>query len=80
MHVDKIAISMDHELLKKLDQLVLNKEFKTRSQAIQVAVRKIVDLSEHESLAKACSQLDVVFEQQLADEDLDEDVDAWPEF
>ena len=41
MHADKIAISMDHDLLQKLDALVVNKQFKTRSQAIQVAVRQV---------------------------------------
>jgi len=80
MHADKIAISMDHDLLQKLDALVLKKEFKTRSQAIQIAVRETVARLEHERLAKACSRLDSAFEQQLADEGLDEDVDAWPEF
>jgi len=80
MHADKIAISMDHELLQKLDALVVNKQFKTRSQAIQVAVRETVRRLEHERLAQACSQLDANFEQQLADEGWDEDVDAWPEF
>lgn len=80
MHADKIAISIDHELLQKLDALVVSKQFKTRSQAIQVAVRETVTRLEHERLAKACARLDPAFEQQLADEGLDEDVDTWPEF
>lgn len=80
MHADKIAISMDHELVQKLDALVLKKEFKTRSQAIQVAVRDTIARIEHERLARVCAQLDLDFEQQLADEGLDKDVDAWPEF
>ena len=37
----KVAISIDEELLQKLDRLVKKAVFRNRSQAIQIAVKEI---------------------------------------
>lgn len=80
MSVAKIAISIDDQLLAKLDGFVAQKKFKTRSQAIQIAVQQTVDQLDHKRLIQACSQLDAHFERELADEGLTKDVEEWPEF
>lgn len=80
MSVAKIAVSIDSHLLEKLDNLVSQKTFKSRSQAIQIAVSKTVARFEHTRLAKECAKLDPAFEQQLADEELMKDAEEWPEF
>ena len=80
MSVAKIAISIDSNLLKKLDHLVKQKKFKTRSQAIQVAVSNTVAHLEHTRLAQECAKLNPAFEQQLADEHLSKDAEEWPDF
>ena len=80
MSADKIAISIDHDLLKRLDYFVEKEKFKTRSQAIQLAVSEVLERLEHKRLARECEKLDAQYEQQLADEGLDEDSKEWPEF
>ncbi len=80
MSVAKIAVSIDSHLLEKLDNLVAQKTFKSRSQAIQVAVTKTVARFEHIRLAQECERLDSALEQQLADEGLEKDAEEWPEF
>ncbi len=80
MSVAKIAISMDDQLLTKLDQFIAQKKFKTRSQAIQMAVRETILRLDHECLIHACAQLDSTYEQTVADEGLEQDSNEWPEF
>jgi len=80
MHVAKIAISMDRDLLKKLDELIEHKKFKTRSHAIQSAIEDKIASLQHYRLEKECAKLDIHFEQQLADEGLGKDQESWPEF
>lgn len=80
MSVAKIAISIDDQLLAKLDEFITQKKFKTRSQAIQMAVQKTVDLLDHKRLIQACSRLNPHVERELADEKLTKDVEEWPEF
>lgn len=76
----KITISIDEMLLKKLDHFVKNKTFKTRSHAIQTAVKHTIDRMEHKRLAKECAKLNSAEEQAMADEGLETDLKEWPEF
>lgn len=80
MSVAKIAISIDYDLLKKLDDFVAKKKFKTRSQAIQIAVNDTLKRLEHCRLSEECVKLDKNFEQKLADEGIYEDEEEWPKF
>jgi metal-responsive CopG/Arc/MetJ family transcriptional regulator len=68
MSTTKVAISLDEELLKKLDRLVKNKKFANRSQAIQLSVKEKLERMEHSRLARECLKLDTHFEQTLAEE------------
>ena len=80
MSVAKITISMEQQLLEKIDQLVKNNAFGNRSQAIQSAVRDKIERLEQTRLAKECAKLDITFEQDLADEGLSVELDEWPEY
>lgn len=80
MSVAKIAISIDAELLKKLDSYVVNKKFKNRSQAIQLSVLSTIKRLEHARLHQECQKLNPAFEQQIANENLNKDMEEWPEF
>lgn len=80
MPVAKIAISIDDQLLARLDGFIMQKKFKTRSQAIQLAVQNAVDRLDHKRLMHACMQLDINAERRLADEGLTKDLEEWPEF
>jgi Arc/MetJ-type ribon-helix-helix transcriptional regulator len=67
MSATKIAITLDAELLRKVDLLVAERRFPTRSRAIQEAVRAAVERPEHGRLERECVKLDPEFEQQLAE-------------
>jgi len=76
----KIAISLDRELLAKVDRLVKGKVFANRSQAVQAALREKIERMEHSRLARECSKLDPAFEQEMAEEGLSGEVTEWPEY
>ena len=80
MATAKIAITIDAELLDELDHLVADRKFKNRSQAIQTAVKATVERLAHRRLAQECAKLDPLFEQELADEGLQEDAAEWPKY
>lgn len=80
MATTKIAITLDKTLLKKLDQLVAESHFPSRSRAIQEAVAEKLARLDQSRLARECAKLDPALEQELADEGLAEDFDEWPAY
>lgn len=76
----KIAISLDKSTLERLDKLVEEAAFPSRSQAIQEAVEEKLTRLEQNRLARECAKLDPAFEKALAEESLSEDVSEWPEY
>jgi metal-responsive CopG/Arc/MetJ family transcriptional regulator len=76
----KIAISLDEHILQRLDQLVADAVFPSRSQAIQVAIEEKLVRLEGNRLARECAKLDPAFEKALAEEGLSEDTAAWPAY
>ncbi|MSP53821.1 MAG: CopG family transcriptional regulator [Gammaproteobacteria bacterium] len=80
MAVAKVAISIDHTQLRKIDSFIKRKIFKNRSQAFQVSIRETLQNLESDQLAQECAKLDVAFEQNLADLGLTEDIKSWPKY
>lgn len=80
MNTAKVAISIDYNLLKKLDYFVNDHTFKSRSQAIQEAVRDKLTRLDHTRLAQECAKLDPEYERKMAEEGFDEDMKEWPEY
>lgn len=80
MGTAKVAITIDENLLRRLDYLVKMRVFKNRSRAIQEAVREKLERLEGTRLAQECAKLDPKFEQALAEEGLSVEVEAWPEY
>ncbi len=80
MSTAKIAITIDDELIDKIDALVEKRVFKSRSKAIQEAVSEKLARIDKSRLATECSKLDKVFEQNMAEEGLTLDVKQWPEY
>jgi metal-responsive CopG/Arc/MetJ family transcriptional regulator len=76
----KVAISIDEELLHKLDRLVKKAMFQNRSQAIQIAVKEKLERVDQSRLARECTKLDPNFERALAEEGLSEEKQRWPEY
>lgn len=67
MSTAKIAISIDLNLLEKIDSLVRKKIFPNRSKAIQQAVKEKIETLDKSHLSRECAKLDPEFEQALAD-------------
>lgn len=80
MPTSKVAITLDEELLKKLDRLVAEEKFPSRSRAIQEAVEEKLSRLDRTRLIRESAKLDPVYEQKLAEEGLPEDVEEWPEY
>lgn len=80
MGAAKVAITIDEDLLQRIDQLVADRKFPNRSRAIQEAVREALARLDRGRLARECAKLDRQAEQEMAMEGLAEDLAAWPEF
>ena len=80
MTTAKIAVSMDQETVKQLDRLVARGVFPSRSRAIQLAVQERLARISRDRLARECAKLDPQIEAQLAEEDLEAEVEQWPEY
>lgn len=80
MGATKIVITLDAELLRKVDLLVAERQFPSRSRAIQEAVKAAMQRLERGRLDRECAKLDPKFEQQLAEQGLAEDLAVWPNY
>ena len=80
MPTAKVAISLDHAVLERLDHLVERRVFPNRSKAIQQAVEEKLGRLERARLARECAKLDPAFEQALAEEGMSEELGEWPEY
>jgi metal-responsive CopG/Arc/MetJ family transcriptional regulator len=76
----KIAISLDEQVLNRVDRLVKEALFPNRSQAIQIAVEEKLKRLERSRLADECAKLDPEFEKSLAEEGFTEELAEWPEY
>jgi Arc/MetJ-type ribon-helix-helix transcriptional regulator len=75
----KIAISLDPEALKQVDQLVEGGLFPSRSKLIQDAVGEKLQRLRRVRLARECAKLQPLAEQALADESFRAEAE-WPEY
>lgn len=80
MAASKVAITLDEKLLLRLDQLVTEKVYPSRSRAIQEAVEEKLLRLERSRLARECGKLDPSFERALAEEGLSLEFAEWPEY
>ena len=76
----KVAVSLDEDTLQRLDRLVAEAVFPSRSQAIQVAVEEKLRRLEQDRLARECAKLDPTVEKALAEGGLSEDAAVWPAY
>jgi Arc/MetJ-type ribon-helix-helix transcriptional regulator len=80
MSTRKVAITIDQQLLRRVDTLVKQKAFASRSGAIQQAVEEMLARLDRSRLARECARLDPQAEQAQADEGLGRDLAEWPEY
>jgi metal-responsive CopG/Arc/MetJ family transcriptional regulator len=63
----KITVTIDSDLLTRLDRLVGKRRFPSRSRAVQEALRDKLERLDRSRLARECARLDPAFEQQMAE-------------
>lgn len=80
MSTTKVAITLERDLLCRLDDLVKRRRFANRSRAIQEAVAEKLARLEHGRLARECAKLDRAAEQAMADEGISIEEDRWPAY
>jgi metal-responsive CopG/Arc/MetJ family transcriptional regulator len=76
----KVAVTLDATLLKRIDELVAQQRFPSRSQAIEAALAEKLDRMSHSRLAREAARLDPQEEKALAEQGLATDLAAWPEY
>jgi len=76
----KVAISIDREILEKLDRFVKENAIPSRSRAIQEAVEEKLGRIERSRLARECAKLDPAEEKAMAEEGSAEDFRQWPKY
>ncbi len=80
MSKSKIAITLEETMLNRLDELVEQSRYPSRSRAIEEAVEEKLARLERNRLARECTKLNPAFEKALAEEGLSEDISRWPEY
>ena len=80
MSTTKVAITLDEELLERIDRLVAERKFPSRSRAIQLAVKAQIDRLDRRRLARECAKLDPRYEQNITEEGVSYDLESWPEY
>jgi metal-responsive CopG/Arc/MetJ family transcriptional regulator len=76
----KVALTLDAELLERVDELVAKQRFRNRSQAIESALADKIHRLARTRLARESAKLNPRDEKRLADEDLADALDSWPEY
>ena len=76
----KIAVTINKEIVSRIDRLVKNKEYINRSQAIEEAIKEKLQKIDKYRLAKELLKLDLNEEKQLAEEGIEGDAKEWAQY
>jgi metal-responsive CopG/Arc/MetJ family transcriptional regulator len=80
MNRNKVAITVNKNTLDRVDQLVSQHIFPSRSRAFEEALEEKLKRLDKSRLARECAKLDPAFEKSLAEEGLSREIDEWPEY
>ena len=80
MSTTRIAITIDKDLLERLDKWVKGRQLASRSRAVQKAIQEKLDRLERSRLARECERLDPHFEQETAELGMRENFGQWPDY
>ena len=76
----KVALTIDADLLDRVDALVAKQRFRNRSQAVESALAEKLARLARTRLAEEAAKLDPTEERRLAEEGLAATGEAWPEY
>jgi len=77
MPTTKIAITIEEETVRRVDELVASRVYPSRSRAIQEAVAHQLARLSRSRLAEQCALLDPHEEQAVAEEFSPEELELW---
>ena len=76
----KVALTLDADLMRQVDDLVERRRFRNRSQAVEAALADNLRRLARTRLATESARLNPADEKRLAEEGGHEDLLAWPEY
>ena len=76
----KVALTLDADLLARVDELVASQRFRNRSQAVEAALADKIQRLARTRLARESAKLNPKEEKRLAEEGLVDALDSWPEY
>ena len=76
----KVAVTLDSEILGELDELIAQRRFPNRSQAIETAVEEKLERLARTRLAREAAKLDRDEERAFAEEGMDSELASWPDY
>jgi metal-responsive CopG/Arc/MetJ family transcriptional regulator len=80
MTAAKIAITIDENLLREVDNWVKQKLYPNRSQAVQAALFDRVNQLNQQRLEAECAKLDPQEEQEFAELGIEETLNGWSHY
>ncbi len=80
MNKTNVAISLNEQLLNRIDRLVRERVFPNRNRAIEIAIEEKMSRLERSRLAEECTKLDPSFERSLAETGFATELEQWPEY
>ena len=76
----KVALTLETDLVDRVDELVVQQRFRNRSQAVEAALAEKLQRIARTRLAGECAKLDPKQEKALAEEGLAGSLETWPEY
>ncbi len=80
MPKQKVAVTLDRQLLSEIDELVAAGTYPNRSQAIEAAISEAISRHARTRLVRECNRLDPAEERALAEESLGAEGIEWPAY
>lgn len=76
----KVALTLDAQLLERVDELVAKQRFRNRSQAVEAALADKLQRLARTRLARESAKLNPVEEKRVAEDGLIDALESWPEY
>jgi Arc/MetJ-type ribon-helix-helix transcriptional regulator len=76
----KVALTLETDLVDRVDELVASRLFRNRSQAIEAALSDKLQRLARTRLARESAKLNPGEEKRLAEDGMDDVLDSWPEY
>ena len=74
----KVALSLDADVVRRVDELVGKSAFTSRSHAVEVALREKLERIDRRRLSEEVARLDPDREKRLAEEGVEGELESWP--